>query len=106
MSQSSVGPILQDSKGFMWFGTSSGANKFDGYEFQIYKHDHLDSMSLSDGWITAMCETQNAGSETIWIGTINGVLNRYDRKTELFTKYTLPFISSVEEIPAIDLSNT
>ena len=37
LSQSSVTCILQDSKGFMWFGTQDGLNKYDGYSFKIFK---------------------------------------------------------------------
>jgi len=39
LSQSSVLSILQDSKGLLWFGTEDGLNKYDGYNFTIFKHD-------------------------------------------------------------------
>jgi len=39
LSQSNVISILQDSRGFMWFGTRDGLNKYDGYKFTIYKND-------------------------------------------------------------------
>lgn len=39
LSQSNVNTILQDSKGFLWFGTDEGLNKYDGYSFAIYKNN-------------------------------------------------------------------
>lgn len=105
LSQSSVGPILQDSKGFMWFGTSSGVNKYDGYSIIVYKNNHQDSTSLSDDWVTTLCEIQNGDSSTLWLGTINGVLNRFDRLNEQFEKIYLPFHKNVAESPEIDFSN-
>jgi signal transduction histidine kinase/ligand-binding sensor domain-containing protein/CheY-like chemotaxis protein len=84
LSQSSVFCILQDRKGFMWFGTEDGLNKYDGYEFKVYRHDSQDSNSLSDNWVRALYEDP---SGAIWIGTRNGGLNRFDPLSERFTHY-------------------
>src|SRR6266540_3884612 len=43
LSQSSVWSIYQDSYGFMWFGTADGLNKYDGYTFQVFRHNPNDS---------------------------------------------------------------
>jgi serine phosphatase RsbU (regulator of sigma subunit)/ligand-binding sensor domain-containing protein len=83
LSQSVVTCILQDSRGFMWFGTLDGLNKYDGYGFTVYKYDPLDSSSLSDNSISAIYEDD---SGRLWIGTRAG-LNKFDRKTEKFTRY-------------------
>ena len=84
LSQSTISSILQDSKGYMWFGTRNGINKYDGYAFTVYKTIPTDPMSLSDNWITAICEDTFSN---LWIGTINKGLNRYDRKTGVFTHF-------------------
>jgi len=84
LSQAKVGSIVQDSKGFLWFGTADGLNKYDGYSFTVYDHDPLDSTSLSDSRIQAIYEDK-AG--TIWIGTAGGGFNKFDRGTEKFTHY-------------------
>ncbi|MEK6755306.1 MAG: two-component regulator propeller domain-containing protein, partial [Bacteroidota bacterium] len=42
LSQGGVNCILQDSQGFMWFGTQDGLNRYDGYEFTVFKHDPAD----------------------------------------------------------------
>jgi len=79
------GPFLrcaiQDQKGFMWFGTESGLNKFDGYKFTVFAKDPNDSLSLSNNSVFAIHE-DTLGN--LWIGTIGGGLNIFDRKTERF----------------------
>ncbi|HJS18354.1 MAG TPA: two-component regulator propeller domain-containing protein [Anaerolineales bacterium] len=84
LSQSSVRVIFQDSRGFMWFGTEDGLNRYDGYNFKIFKPDPDVSSSLSDRYITAILEDHEG---YIWIGTRLGGLNRYDPRTEHFTRY-------------------
>ena len=83
LSNNSVLSILQDRKGFMWFGTANGLNRYDGYSFKVYQHIDSDSTSLSDNRIRAMAE-DNLGR--IWIGTSNG-LNCFDPATETFKHY-------------------
>ncbi len=84
LSQSVVLCILQDSKGFMWFGTQDGLNRYDGYEFTVYKHDPENPNSLSDNFIQSLYEDQ---SGALWIGTNGGGLDRFDRETEQFIHY-------------------
>ncbi len=84
LSQSGISCILQDTQGFMWFGTQDGLNKYDGYNFTVYKHDELDSYSLSDNWINSIYEDKFG---TLWIGSDSGGLNKFERQTEEFTHY-------------------
>ena len=69
LSQSSIHVIFQDSRGFMWFGTQDGLNRYDGYTFKIYKPDPDAPSSLSDRWITAILEDKEG---YLWIGTRQG----------------------------------
>jgi signal transduction histidine kinase/ligand-binding sensor domain-containing protein/DNA-binding response OmpR family regulator len=85
LSHAKVFCILQDSKGFMWFGTKDGLNKYDGYKFTVYRHDPADSSTLSSNSIRDFCEDQ---SSTLWIATNGGGINSFDRETERFTRYT------------------
>jgi ligand-binding sensor domain-containing protein/signal transduction histidine kinase len=87
LSQTTVTCILQDRKGYLWFGTSDGLNKYDGYNFTVYRNNSQIAHSLSDDNISAIAEDK---SGAIWIGTTKGVLNRFDRTRERFTRYTLP----------------
>ena len=43
LSQSTVNTILHDSVGYLWFGTQDGLNRYDGYNFTVYRHDVQDS---------------------------------------------------------------
>src|SRR6202008_4417128 len=56
LSQSSVRAILQDSRGFMWFGTEDGLNRYDGYRFTVYRHDPSDPLSLPSDVVWAIDE--------------------------------------------------
>lgn len=75
---------MQDSKGFMWFGTTDGLNKYDGYTFTVYEHDPANPNSLSNNAVYAIAEDR---SGTLWIGTWGGGLNRFDRETERWRHY-------------------
>ncbi|MDM8527872.1 two-component regulator propeller domain-containing protein [Anaerolineales bacterium HSG24] len=83
LSQSQVQNIFQDSRGFLWFGTTNGLNRYDGYSITVYKSDLKNSRSLTNNVINYVYE-DSAGM--FWIGTDNG-LNMFDPATELFTQY-------------------
>ena len=80
LSQSSVTCLIQDSKGFLWFGTEDGLNKYDGYNFFVYYYDQDDSNNIYDNWINSIFEDK---SGTIWIGSNHG-LNRYNYTNNSF----------------------
>ena len=50
LSQNAGLDIFQDSRGYLWFGTQDGLNRYDGYSFKVYKHDPDDPKSLSPHW--------------------------------------------------------
>jgi signal transduction histidine kinase/ligand-binding sensor domain-containing protein/CheY-like chemotaxis protein len=84
LSQSVVMAILQDSQGFMWFGTQDGLNRFDGYEFTTFSHNSEDPGSLSGDFVSDLLEDQQG---LIWIGTNGSGLNSYDPLTGTITRY-------------------
>ena len=81
LSQSSVTCILQDRKGFMWFGTQDGLNKYDGYKFKIFKNDPSDPTSLTENFIFSIYETQ---SGELYIETRSKTFHRYNHRSESF----------------------
>ncbi len=84
LSQSIVDAILQDQKGFMWFVTEDGLNRFDGYTFTVFKHDAKDPFSLAHNEIKSIC----AGRDGIlWVGSFYRGLERFDPATGRFTHF-------------------
>lgn len=82
ISQSEVYTFLEDSHGFLWFGTVDGLNRYDGYSFKIFNTDKTFPNSLSNNTIRSLVEDS---MERIWIGTDDG-LNFYDQRKELIYK--------------------
>ncbi|MFB9058253.1 two-component regulator propeller domain-containing protein [Mariniflexile ostreae] len=85
LSQSSVLCILQDTKGFLWFGTRDGLNKYDGHDFKIYRHSSQSPQSISNSFIKSLFEDEEG---TLWVGTING-LNKYIPEEDRFERFKL-----------------
>jgi ligand-binding sensor domain-containing protein/signal transduction histidine kinase len=96
LSHSTVNCILQDSKGFMWLGTSDGLNKYDGYSFTVYKHDPNDPHSLSHNLVSSLFEDSTG---MLWVGTYGGGLNRFDRDTGQFTRYDTDDFQNITDEP-------
>jgi diguanylate cyclase (GGDEF)-like protein len=75
--------VARDQFGFLWFGTESGLNKFDGYGFTVYVPLESNPNSLSNSWINALLVDRHGN---IWVGTENG-LNRYVYSRDRFERY-------------------
>lgn len=83
LSQNHVSSICKDNKGFMWFATEEGLNKYDGYKFEVYKNDRDNPHTLSDNYVNEVYEDSHGN---IWAGTTNG-LNKFNKKEGTFTRY-------------------
>lgn len=83
LSQNSILSVARDRFGFLWFGTESGLNKFDGYGFTVYVPSETNPDSLSNSWINALLVDRHGN---IWVGTENG-LNRYVYSGDRFERY-------------------
>ncbi len=83
LSYDTVMCILQDSRGFMWFGTREGLNRFDGTHIKIFKPRRDNPYSLGHGAVVSLCEDRRG---VLWVGTENG-LNRYDWERDRFVCY-------------------
>ncbi|WP_345158554.1 hybrid sensor histidine kinase/response regulator transcription factor [Flavobacterium ginsengisoli] len=84
LSHNSVRHIVQDKKGFMWFGTFSGLNRFDGYQFKNYMSSTPGKNKLYNDDITAL--ELDEKNNYLWIGTRKG-LTLFKMDTHVFTTY-------------------
>lgn len=88
LSNNHVTAVLEDSKGFVWIATYDGLNRWNGYEFEIFKKENDNPNSLPGNFIISLAEDQ---SKNIWIGTNNSGLVKYDVSEEKFYRYsTIP----------------
>ncbi len=81
LSQNEVTSITQDKYGFMWFGTSGGLNRFDGYEFIQYKPVENDETSLHSPSVESLYAAKDGN---IWIGTGSEGYSIYDINDGIF----------------------
>ena len=80
LSHNSVWAVMQDSKGFMWFGTNDGLNRFDGKKIKVYRKIQGDSLSIGNNFIHCLKEDSRG---RFLIGTKQG-LYLFDDKLEKF----------------------
>ncbi|MEL6651332.1 MAG: two-component regulator propeller domain-containing protein [Bacteroidota bacterium] len=85
LSQNDVNCIIQDSLGFMWFGTNDGLNRYDGYQVREFKPSEADSNSISSNLISCLSTDSR---NRLWVGTTGFGLSCYDPMTEQFINYS------------------
>jgi ligand-binding sensor domain-containing protein/signal transduction histidine kinase len=85
LSSSSVTCIFQDHKGFMWVGTYSGLNRYDGINFVQFRNNSLDSTSLPHNLVSQIFEDRR---QQLWIATAHG-LACYDWSKDRFINYMM-----------------
>lgn len=85
LSQNTIFAIAQDAKGYMWFATHNGVNKYDGYDFTIYQNNPQDSTTIANDIIRTLV-TDDKGR--VWIGTESG-LSYYNEERDIFENYYL-----------------
>ncbi len=93
LSQTKAGQVAQDDRGFMWFGTQYGLNRFDGYNFRVFVHDPGNPASLSGVFISALFKDRDG---VLWAGC-DQFLNKFDGVTETFTRYPVPFVTHISQ---------
>lgn len=81
LSNNHVTSLYKDARGFMWFGTMAGLNRYDGYQFRVFKHDPKDPHSIVDNYIEQIFEGPEA---KMWVESRAGRFNIYDAALDQF----------------------
>lgn len=99
LTSSQVNCILKDARGYMWFGTSAGLYRYDGYVFKDFQCDSQDGSSLPDSYINSI---QEALDGNLWIGTATGYCV-YNPQTETFERDMKQVFAkmNIDRIPSI-----
>lgn len=101
LSQSTVFSITQDNSDNMWFATYDGVNRYDGYEFTIYRNNDKDSTSIA-GDIARCVMTDSHGR--VFVGTDKGV-SYYKREDDSFVNFVINGRKNVLVTDIIELSD-
>ena len=96
---SQVNCILKDQRGYMWFGTSAGLYRYDGYVFKVFQCDSQDGSSLPDSYIMSIQESLDGN---LWIGTAMGYC-LYKPQTETFERDMKQVFAkmNIDRVPSI-----
>lgn len=90
LSQSAVTAISQDSKGFMWFGTQQGLNRYDGYKIKTYLTDPGNNLSLKYNTVHSLFRDS---LKKLWIGSYSNIISRYDITEDGFYNYNIETVN-------------
>lgn len=94
LAQGVVMNIMQDRKGFIWFSTWNGLNKFDGYTFKTYKTSQEDKSAFGTNRMGTILESQQGD---IWCPTYDGQACLFDVQTEKFIDVLRPMELSAKQ---------
>lgn len=84
LSQSTVMGFLQDSQGYIWLGTESGLDRYDGYSIREYHRERGKRTGLASDYVWAIAED---GHNDLWLATDGGGVARWDRRTDQFQQF-------------------
>ena len=84
LSQSTVMSFLQDSQGYLWIGTESGLDRYDGYSVLEYRRERGNEHGLLNDYVWSIVED---GNRDLWLATWGGGIARWDRKTDRFQRF-------------------
>jgi len=91
LQSSVIKAMLQDSRGFLWFGTANGLCRYDGYDFKTFRRISGNSNSLPGNYVLKLAEDLDG---KIWIGLLRDGISCYDPATGIFKNYNVSNIDS------------
>ena len=83
LTQGTVEALFQDSKGYIWIGTNDGLNRYNGYQFKVYRVEEDNKNSLVNNYILDIKEDKYGN---IWVATANG-LSKIHNDGQKITNY-------------------
>src|SRR5687768_4663333 len=93
LSNNTVYCSIQDNKGFLWFGTKEGLNRFDGYRFKLFNSETGDNNRLRKDFVYCLLPDHK---ENLWVGTQDG-LYRFDYAKERLVRFlSLPEVNDLQ----------
>lgn len=84
LSQATVETMIQDKQGYIWIGTNDGLNRYNGYDFKVYRHEEDNKDTIANNYIVDIQEDKKGN---IWVGTANG-LSKIDAMDDSITNYS------------------
>src|SRR3954453_17906562 len=97
LQSSVINTMLQDTRGFLWFGTADGLCRYDGYNFKTFRRISGDSNSLPGNYILKLAEDHDG---KIWIGLFKDGISCYDPATGIFKNYKVSHIDNTTSSPS------
>jgi ligand-binding sensor domain-containing protein len=101
--------MLQDSKGYLWFGTSNGLYRYDGYNFKVFRKIKGDGTSLPENSVLKISEDKTG---KLWLGLIKEKVCSYDPATGIFKSYNISSFDTTAHVASyismlyVDNANT
>jgi len=83
LSNNHITSLYKDPRGFIWFGTMSGLDRYDGYQFKVFRHDQHDPHSIGDNYIEQIFEGPEG---KMWVQSRSSRFNIYDLATDQFDR--------------------
>ena len=83
LSNNHITSLYKDPRGFIWFGTMSGLDRYDGYQIRVFRHDRADPHSIGDNYIEQIFEGPEG---KMWVQSRSSRFNIYDLSTDRFDR--------------------
>jgi len=99
LANNQVNCVLQDKRGFLWFGTEDGLNRYDGMNFKKFTSVPGNKATLSSNMVTSIVEDKDS---ILWITSADGGLTKYDyrlKANQQFTQFHYKVSIGEENIP-------
>src|SRR4249920_2488605 len=86
LQSNAINAMLQDSRGYLWFGTTNGLYRYDGYSFKVFRKIKGDNSSLPENTVLRISEDKTG---TLWLGLNKEKICSYDPATGVFKNHTV-----------------